>query len=65
MSSLMNFFRRKANNRPEATGATAKQPLYVGRIRAEHYAEALRDPEVRARLARVVAKTNATHPTRG
>jgi hypothetical protein len=53
----MSFFRRKIT-RPDAAKAAAARPLYLGKIRADHYAEALRDPDVRATLARAV--TNKT-----
>jgi hypothetical protein len=57
----MSLFRRKPI-RPDIAKA-AERPLYVGKIRAEHYAEALRDPDVRATLARVIAKTKTMSST--
>jgi hypothetical protein len=41
----------------EAPRSGTKDPIHVGTIRADHYAAALRDPKVRARLDRVMART--------
>jgi hypothetical protein len=50
----MNLFRSKIIRLHLAKPIT-ERPVYVGKIRAADYAEALQDPAVRARLARVIA----------
>ena len=51
----MSLFRSKTI-RLHLAKPTTERPVYVGKIRAADYAEALQDPAVRARLARVLAK---------
>jgi hypothetical protein len=58
---IMNPLRRKRNVTAAAKDAAAR-PVYLGSIRADHYAQALRDPRVRATLARVIGKMKAVPP---
>lgn len=55
----MSFLRRKIIRLGNAK-AEAERPVYVGKIRANDYAQALRDPGVRETLARVIAKKKTT-----
>jgi hypothetical protein len=54
----MSLFRSKIIRLHLAKPPTGR-PVYVGKIRADDYAEALRDPAVRARHARVIAQKRA------
>jgi hypothetical protein len=54
----MSLFRSKII-RLHLAKPTTERPVHVGKIRAADYAEALRDPAVQARQARVIAKKRA------
>lgn len=40
-----------------------ERPIYLGKVRADRYVEALRDPGVREVLARVTAERKRAHPS--
>jgi hypothetical protein len=58
----MSFSPRKSTQRA-AVKPSVQRPLYVGKIRADRYAQSLLDPDVRATLAKASAKAKGMRPT--